>query len=143
MFSTKLFATLASVAVLAASAVASPLEARNATVRVRAADVTHTGRGTFFDPGLGACGDTNTDSDPVVAIGIGRFGSGGNCFQWMKITNTANGNTVFGQTLDACESCGDSDIDMSPSLFEQLAPLSEGVITVSWNFEPFGFQPPK
>ncbi|KLO08985.1 Non-catalytic module family EXPN protein [Schizopora paradoxa] len=141
MFSTQLFSVLAAVAVLAGSAVASPLETRNATVRVRAADVTHTGRGTFFTPGLGACGQTSTSSDPVVAIGAGRFGSGGNCFQWMKIT--ANGVTAFGQTLDECESCGDSDIDMSPSLFQNFAPLSQGVVEVTWNFEPFGFQPPK
>jgi len=141
MFSTKLFASLASVAVLAASAVASPFEVHNATVRVRAADVTHTGRGTWFNPGLGACGDTNSDSDPVVAIGAPRFGSGGNCFQWIKIT--ANGVTAFGQTLDECEGCGENDLDLSPSLFENFAPLSQGVISVSWNFEPFGFSPPK
>lgn len=54
-----------------------------------------------------------------------------------------NGISAFGQVVDVCESCGDGDIDMSPSLFEQMAPLSEGVIQVSWNFEPVGFQPPK
>ncbi|KLO11493.1 Non-catalytic module family EXPN protein [Schizopora paradoxa] len=139
MFNTKLF--VAAIAAFAIPAMASPVE--NATLAVRADDVTHTGRGTWFHPGLGACGQTNNDNDPVVAIGIGRFGSGGNCNQWMKITNTATGATAFGQTLDACESCGDSDIDMSPSLFQKLAPLSQGVITVSWNFEPVGFQPPK
>ncbi|KLO11476.1 hypothetical protein SCHPADRAFT_470227 [Schizopora paradoxa] len=112
MFSMKFIASLASVAVLVSSAVATPLsvEPRNATVRVRAADVTHTGRGTWFNPGLGACGETNSDSDPVLAIGSSRFGSGGNCFQWVKIT--ANGVTAFGQTVDSCPGCGEDDLGL-------------------------------
>jgi len=137
----KFFAILLSVAALAVSAVAIPLEVRNAIARVRAADVAPGGRGTFFHPGLGACGESNTDSDAVVAIGAGIFDSGAHCLQWVKIS--ANGLTAFGQVVDVCESCGNGDLDMSPSLFEVFAPLSAGVVEVSWNFEPFGFQPPK
>ncbi|KAI1793057.1 hypothetical protein LXA43DRAFT_1092972 [Ganoderma leucocontextum] len=45
--------------------------------------VTHSGRGTFFEVGLGACGKVNKDSDHwhIVAISSSIFGSGGNCDQ--------------------------------------------------------------
>lgn len=33
----------------------------------------------------------------------------------MQITNTANGNTAYGKTVDSCESCRDNDIGMNDS----------------------------
>jgi len=102
---------------------------------------THTGRGTWFEVGLGNCGDWNVNSDPILAISIERYGDGGNCDQWVYITNDANGRTAYGKTRDSCQSCGESDIDMSPSLFEQLADLSVGEITVSWHFMKMGWSP--
>jgi len=103
--------------------------------------ITHVGRGTWYEPGLGACGFTDSASDPVLAIGQGRYGDGGNCNQWVAITNTANGATAFGLTRDECESCSTEDLDMSPSLFQQLGNLDQGVITVSWHFQAKGWQP--
>ncbi|KAI5119406.1 hypothetical protein M0805_005949 [Coniferiporia weirii] len=103
--------------------------------------VTHTGRGTWYYPGLGNCGYTDASSDPVVAIGIGRYGDGGNCNQWIQIEDTANGKVVYGKTRDSCQSCSDSDLDMSPSLFEGLAALSVGELTISWHFMEKGWSP--
>ncbi|KAI9001246.1 RlpA-like double-psi beta-barrel-protein domain-containing protein-containing protein [Trametes punicea] len=104
--------------------------------------VTHSGRGTFFNVGLGACGKENKNSDLIVAISSQIFGSGGNCEQFMQITNTENGKTAFGLVRDECPGCGAGDIDMSPSLFQALgASLDQGVIKVSWHFEPKGFHP--
>ncbi|KAH9894316.1 RlpA-like double-psi beta-barrel-protein domain-containing protein-containing protein [Cubamyces lactineus] len=104
--------------------------------------ITHSGRGTFFNVGLGACGKHNVNSDHIVAISSSIFGSGGNCEQFMEITNTANGKTAFGLVRDACPGCGAGDIDMSPSLFQSLgASLDQGVIKVSWHFKPKGFHP--
>jgi len=98
--------------------------------------VTHTGRGTWFEVGLGNCGITNTDSDPIVAIAKSRYDAndGANCGQWIQITDTANGKTAYGLTRDSCQSCGDGDLDMSPSLFEKFASLDVGELSISWNF---------
>jgi len=103
--------------------------------------VAHSGRGTWFYPGLGACGFTDTSSDPIVAISSQRWANGVNCNQWMMITNTANGKTAYGRTRDECPSCGADSIDMSPALFQQLGSLSTGVLQVTWDFEPMGWAP--
>ncbi|TDL17539.1 hypothetical protein BD410DRAFT_883307 [Rickenella mellea] len=125
---------------LGALAAPSPVPASNATLDKR---ITHVGRGTFFDPngGIGACGIPEQNTDSIVTIGSQRFNSnnGGNCNQWVQIS--ANGVTAFGLTRDSCPGCGVDDLDLTPALFQRFAPLDVGVITVTWNFLPFGFEP--
>ncbi|KAI0755277.1 RlpA-like double-psi beta-barrel-protein domain-containing protein-containing protein [Daedaleopsis nitida] len=103
--------------------------------------VTHSGRGTWFNVGLGACGKHNVDSDKIVAISSNIYGSGGNCDQWMQITNTANGKKAYGKVRDECPGCGSSDLDMSPSLFQELGSLDTGVLKVSWHYMNKDFEP--
>ncbi|TFK52280.1 hypothetical protein OE88DRAFT_1657461 [Heliocybe sulcata] len=118
---------------------ATPIPAEDATSLEKR--VTHSGRGTWFDVGLGACGQYNVNSDHIVAISADRWGSGGNCEQWIHITNTANGNSAWGLTRDQCPGCGVDDLDMSPSLFETLGSLDQGVLQISWHFENKNFTP--
>lgn len=64
--------------------------------------ITHTGRvcsfaffftsqltgivqGTWFEVGLGACGDWNVDSDKIIAISHLRWADGGNCNQVSRV----------------------------------------------------------
>ncbi|KAI0780555.1 Non-catalytic module family EXPN protein [Trametes elegans] len=124
---------------LVCSAFASPINGTATTLEKR---VTHTGRGTWFNVGLGACGKTNVDSDKIVAISSQIYGNGNNCEQYMRITNTANGKSAWGKVRDECPGCGASDIDMSPSLFQELGSLDTGVLKVSWHFENKAFKLP-
>uniref|UniRef100_A0A5K1K2L7 Eburicol 14 alpha-demethylase n=1 Tax=Ganoderma boninense TaxID=34458 RepID=A0A5K1K2L7_9APHY len=95
-----------------------------------------TGRGTFFEVGLGACGQVNTDSDHIVAIPSSLFDGGMHCEQTVLIENMENGMTAVADVRDSCPGCGADDIDMSPSLFESLgASLDDGVIPITWNFQ--------
>ncbi|GBE83132.1 RlpA-like double-psi beta-barrel-protein domain-containing protein-containing protein [Sparassis latifolia] len=127
------------ICVLASAAFSSPVPDNGASLVKR---ITHTGRGTWFDVGLGACGYTDQNSDHIVAISHDIYGSGGNCNQYMAITNNANGVTVIGRTRDKCMGCNANDIDMSRSLFEALgAALSVGVLDVSWHFENWDYNP--
>ncbi|KAI0916826.1 hypothetical protein AcW2_007115 [Taiwanofungus camphoratus] len=104
--------------------------------------ITHTGRGTWFEVGLGACGDYNVDSDAIVAISHDIYGNGGNCNQWIAITNTETGITQYGLTRDECMGCDAISLDMSPSLFESLgADLGAGVLQISWHFMNKAWQP--
>jgi len=120
-------------------AVASPVAGNTTALEKR---VTHSGRATYYEVGLGACGYTDTDSEPIVAISHLIYGSGGNCNQWMEIKNSATGKTKYGKTRDECEGCGEYDIDLSPSLFESLgAPLSQGIQQVEWHFMAKGWSP--
>jgi len=101
--------------------------------------VDHSGRGTWFDVGLGACGQWNVNSDFIVAISHDRWANGGNCEQYVRVT--ANGVTSYGQTRDECMGCNEDDLDMSPSLFQTFADLSVGVVEVEWNFMEMGWSP--
>ncbi|TCD70225.1 hypothetical protein EIP91_004406 [Steccherinum ochraceum] len=99
----------------------------------------YTGKATFYSVGLGACGQQNVDTDPVVSIPIGLFGNAypsPDCNKRVTITNTANGRVAHGTVLDECPTCGPSDLDLSKLLFLQLADnLGEGLVPVTWSFD--------
>ena len=46
----------------------------------------------------------------------------------------ANGNTVTASVEDRCMGCQPGDLDMTTSLFSQLASIEEGRIHISWEF---------
>ncbi|KAF9010156.1 expansin family protein, partial [Cyathus striatus] len=96
----------------------------------------HVGKATWFYPGLGSCGRTNTKSDFIVGIGKALYdeNKGKNCGQYMEIVNTSNGKKTYAQVVDRCPGCGTNDLDMSPAVFEKLSSLDAGVIQVSWHF---------
>lgn len=127
-------ALLAISALLSATA-ASPLPS-DSSIDKR---VTHTGRGTWFEVGLGACGFVDQDNDWIVAISHEIWGTGGNCNQYVTITS--NGITRTARARDECMGCKSGDLDMSPSLFQQFNPLSAGVAQISWHFENKAFKP--
>ncbi|PPR02569.1 hypothetical protein CVT26_011957 [Gymnopilus dilepis] len=97
---------------------------------------TRFGRGTWYNTGLGNCGITNSDDEPIVAISKALYdeNGGSDCGKTIEITNTQTGQTATGIVEDSCPGCGEGDIDLSPSLFEQLAPLDQGVIQVTWSY---------
>ncbi|KAH9921657.1 RlpA-like double-psi beta-barrel-protein domain-containing protein-containing protein [Fomitopsis serialis] len=100
------------------------------------------GDATYFETGTGACGYTDNDSDPIVAISHLIYGEGGNCNQWIQITNPANGQSQYGQVRDECEGCGQYNIDLSPSLFQSLGEdLSVGRFGVDWHYMDKNFSP--
>ncbi|KZT05084.1 uncharacterized protein LAESUDRAFT_656468, partial [Laetiporus sulphureus 93-53] len=99
-------------------------------------------QGTYYDTGTGACGYTDSNNDPVVAISHLIYGNGEHCNQWIQITNQANGKAQYGKMRDKCEGCAEYNLDLSPSLFESLgADLSQGVIHIDWQFMDKGFSP--
>ena len=99
------------------------------------------GRGTWFDVGLGACGEWNQNSDSIVAISADIYGDGGNCNEWVQVTNSQTGATAYGMTRDKCPSCAAGSLDMSPGLFQQLGDLSAGVLQIEWHFMGGGWSP--
>ncbi|KAI0726439.1 RlpA-like double-psi beta-barrel-protein domain-containing protein-containing protein [Fomitopsis betulina] len=134
------FAILATALVAAVASVsASPVATNGTTLEKR---TTHTGRGTWYDTGLGACGYTDANTDYIVAISHDIYDSGNHCNRYLRIKNTATGVTAYGKARDECMGCEATAIDLSPSLFEALgADLGEGVITVAWNFMGAGWSP--
>ncbi|KAJ3489207.1 hypothetical protein NLI96_g2265 [Meripilus lineatus] len=119
-----IFVALATVLAVSASPVPSGTE-----LTARAGS----GRATWFNVGLGACGDTNVDSDSILALS-GSIYSASDCGKSVSITNPATGKSASGVVKDMCPGCGANDIDLSPSLFQQLGELDTGVLNVDWSF---------
>lgn len=84
--------TTTNVAVAAAAAAAPTSPAGSGT--------TYLGDGTWFDLGLGSCGQTNTDTELVAALNAPQMNNGANpntnpmCGKQIKVTNPANGKSV-------------------------------------------------
>ncbi|KAK7037530.1 hypothetical protein VNI00_011022 [Paramarasmius palmivorus] len=91
------------------------------------------GRATFFYVGLGNCGDTNVDSDWIVALATSTYSNGAHCNQQIKITDS-KGTSHIATVKDSCPSCGDGDLDLSPSLFQAFTSLDDGVFQMTWEF---------
>ncbi|KAH9885938.1 RlpA-like double-psi beta-barrel-protein domain-containing protein-containing protein [Xylariomycetidae sp. FL2044] len=94
----------------------------------------NSGRMTWYNPGLGACGRTDNDGSPVVALASNEYANGANCFKW--ITIQANGKTTAAQVVDLCPGCPSDGLDVSPAIFDDIAPLDQGVVDpVTWFFQ--------
>lgn len=96
----------------------------------------NTGKMTYYTPGQGSCGVTNTESDMIVAVSSSVYGTYANpnsspmCKK--SITITCNGKKVKAAIKDRCAGCGAKDIDVSPAVFKSCGSLSTGAMTVSW-----------
>jgi len=92
-------------------------------------------RFTYFDDGLGACGEWNGPTDHIVALNSYQFGSGypgPNCFK--NITITYNGMTTNATITDRCEICPEDGLDFSRGLFDFFASETIGVLYGTWWF---------
>ncbi|QRV74842.1 hypothetical protein RhiJN_02857 [Ceratobasidium sp. AG-Ba] len=144
------FATLAST-VLGASSIlmgAAALPTNVTEIAARSIDPsgTHTGQLFAVSIGLGACGWTNSDSEWVAAISHELFDNwpgyaGGNpnnnpvCTTPHTADITYGGKTIRVGIVDRCEGCALWDLDLSPSAFQQFAPLSTGrLYGATWHF---------
>ncbi|KAI0633429.1 RlpA-like double-psi beta-barrel-protein domain-containing protein-containing protein, partial [Trametes polyzona] len=86
------------------------------------------------DVGYGACGAINQNTDYVVALSASQYSGGANCHR--RVSIHYNGKSVDATVADLCAGCGSGSIDMSPVVFQQLAPLSVGRLHgVTWNFD--------
>ncbi|KAG1721195.1 RlpA-like double-psi beta-barrel-protein domain-containing protein-containing protein [Suillus paluster] len=93
-------------------------------------------RFTFYDVGLGACGQYNSPDDFIVALNVAQFGigyPGPNCFQ--TITITYGGNTAQATIMDKCMGCPWGGLDFSRGLFNHFASEDVGVVYGSWSFD--------
>ncbi|KAH9930556.1 RlpA-like double-psi beta-barrel-protein domain-containing protein-containing protein [Amylocystis lapponica] len=103
---------------------------------------TNTGEATYYYPGLGACGITNTQDQYVVAVSVDFYNDypgatsnpNDNPICQHSLTANYNGNSVTVAIVDQCEACAYYDIDLSPAAFQGLADLSVGRLDgVTWS----------
>lgn len=102
---------------------------------------TYSGEGTYYSPGLGACGETNTDSDYIVAIASSVYNTGtrngnsnDNSYCGRTINAYYSGRSVQVTVVDSCGGCDENDLDFSPSAFTELADEELGRIDITWEW---------
>ncbi|KAF8969002.1 RlpA-like double-psi beta-barrel-protein domain-containing protein-containing protein, partial [Flammula alnicola] len=105
---------------------------------------TQTGRGTFYNTGLGACGVTTLDSDLAVAVspllfdnypGYNGINPNDNPVCGKILTASYQGKSVTVTVVDRMSSGQVTDLQFSPAAFETLASLSLGAIEMTWVWE--------
>lgn len=101
----------------------------------------YTGDLTYYEPGLGACGLTDSSSDAIVAVSHIIFdavsvGSNPNAnpLCGKKIRARRNDKSVDLTVVDRCVGCKATDIDTTTSVFAELAEIAQGRVTVSWSW---------
>jgi hypothetical protein len=101
----------------------------------------YTGEMTYFTPGMGACGETSSESDHMVAISMALFD------QYTPNGNP-NKNPLCGKTVtiqgkdgasheatiwDRCVGCAEADLDMPEAFFNTVTSHADGrAYDVAW-----------
>ncbi|KPI45403.1 uncharacterized protein AB675_444 [Cyphellophora attinorum] len=101
---------------------------------------------TYYDPGLGSCGVTSSSSQNIVAVAHSLYdaaqtGSDPNqnplCGRKIRAKRVKEGSgerSVDLTVVDRCTGCAPKDIDVSLSVFKQLADPDLGRVDVTWNW---------
>ncbi|KAJ7715383.1 RlpA-like double-psi beta-barrel-protein domain-containing protein-containing protein [Mycena metata] len=110
----------------------------------KASSTSHSGDGTFYQPGLGACGTDNTSHDLIVAVSHTLFDSypganpsnpNKNPICGKKLRATYGAKSVIVAVKDRCIGCATGDLDFTSTGFGKLASLDKGRIHgVKWQW---------
>jgi hypothetical protein len=103
-----------------------------------------TGEATYYGTGLGSCGITNTDSDKIAAVshllydnypGYNGVNPNDNPICGKQVKATYQGKSVTVTITDRCVACALTDLDFSPSAFNDLADQSIGrLFGMTWEW---------
>jgi len=101
----------------------------------------YTGDLTYYQPGLGACGVTSSNSDKIVAISHIVFDAvstgsdpNANPLCGKKIRARRDNKSVDLTVVDRCTGCQSKDIDVTVNTFAMLADVDLGRVQVEWNW---------
>ncbi|PVH80606.1 hypothetical protein DL98DRAFT_370557, partial [Cadophora sp. DSE1049] len=92
---------------------------------------------TYYEAGLGACGETTDGSvDKVIALPVGLMGaqSNGNPYCGKTVTIKKGSKTTTATVVDKCMGCEGNSIDLSNAAFLELAEFDVGRTTAEWWF---------
>ena len=102
---------------------------------------TYTGDITYYTPGLGSCGITSTEAEDVVALPFAMMAAvsppnpNDNPYCGRMITIQNGDKTATAKVVDTCPGCVGGSIDLSPTVFTELAAMSLGRVSgVNWWF---------
>ncbi|PLW08011.1 hypothetical protein PCANC_24857 [Puccinia coronata f. sp. avenae] len=94
----------------------------------------YNGMATWFYPKVGACGDTNSKADHIVAMNHAQYGTGELCHKSVVIVNVDSGKSVVATIEDECPECDYGSLDLSPAVFQELGELKTGILPITWDW---------
>ncbi|PQE15246.1 extracellular cellulase allergen asp f7 protein [Rutstroemia sp. NJR-2017a WRK4] len=68
-----------------------------------------------------------------TALSDSNWDNAANCGRCVSVTGPS-GNSITAMITDECPGCGVNHLDLYPTAFTSLAPLSEGIINVAWSY---------
>lgn len=96
---------------------------------------------TYYNPGLGSCGYTNTGTEMVCAVSHILFDAAStssnpndNPLCGLRLRLRRDGKSVDVKIVDRCVGCAVTDLDVSPAVFEKVATLAQGRVSVKWTW---------
>jgi hypothetical protein len=102
----------------------------------------YTGEMTYFTPGMGACGETSSETDSMVAVSMHLFDQytpNGNpnknplCGKTVTIQGK-DGKTHEATIWDRCVGCAEADLDMPEAFFDTVTSHADGrAYGMSWS----------
>ncbi|THV49753.1 hypothetical protein BGAL_0180g00010 [Botrytis galanthina] len=84
----------------------------------------------------GACSfSTYTLPSNIFGTAVSDFNwaTAAECGRCVSVTGPS-GNSITAMITDECPGCGTNHLDLYPTAFTSLAPLSKGIIDVTWNY---------
>ncbi|TEY54696.1 hypothetical protein BOTCAL_0239g00180 [Botryotinia calthae] len=68
-----------------------------------------------------------------TAVSDTNWSTASNCGRCISVTGPS-GNSIIAMITDECPGCGTNHLDLYPTAFTSLAPLSKGIINVAWDY---------
>ncbi|KAH8919996.1 hypothetical protein BT69DRAFT_1299791 [Atractiella rhizophila] len=142
----RVFTITAIFSILVTSAVGTPVPVEHSVMVNLEKRAVHFGHGNVFDTegGPGACGDQNTNSDFIVAIGGTLWeefqaisGTTNPNLNQINVQNPSTGKNITVTVKDKCPGCERDDLDFTPTPFATLFDgATTGKFDIKWDFLP-------
>jgi expansin len=124
----------ASVIVPASAAVAATAALTGAAGGRTAAGAQTSGEATHYELASGGMGNCSYPSPPAgqlyVALSPSEYGSSAACGSYLQVSGPDGSVTV--EVVDQCPECQAGHIDLSEQVFAKIAPLSAGLVPVTY-----------
>ncbi|OAD00420.1 hypothetical protein MUCCIDRAFT_148187, partial [Mucor lusitanicus CBS 277.49] len=91
-----------------------------------------TGDGTFYNPGLGSCGQDNSSDDLIAALNGANPNHNPICGKYINVKGPKGSVKV--KIVDTCPPCVKGDVDLSPAAFGKIADFDAGRVKISWSW---------
>ncbi|KAK9760397.1 hypothetical protein K7432_015612 [Basidiobolus ranarum] len=137
MISLKSFSTISILAILfAAQTSAAPMKGEAGIHFSKRSSFS--GDGTYYTPGLGACGVVNGPTELIAALNAPQFGPYANpshspaCYSCALVNGPLGSVKV--KIVDKCPTCKFGSLDLSPAAFNHIALEAQGRVHITWTY---------